>query len=99
MTIHAHLGRRSLALLGASGILTLATALPAMAGQAPGVVLPDPIGNGIRGPGLPPAAPFVPEGSTVELIQIGLGTLGGIALAGAGAAMMRSRGSHHVQPA
>lgn len=86
-------------MLAASGILTLATALPAMAGQGPAVVLPDPIGNGIKGPGPPPDGPFVPEGGTVELIQIGLGALGGIALVGAGAAMARSRGSHHPQPA
>jgi hypothetical protein len=35
--------------------------------------------------------------NSVELIQVGLGALGGIALAGAGAAALRSRRQHHPQ--
>lgn len=81
---------RSLAALAAGGILTLATALPSAA-----VVLPDPIGADSS-----PTVREVPvffDDNAVEFIQIGLGALGGIALAGAGAAVVRTRRHHHPQ--
>lgn len=86
--------RWSLATLGAGGILALATAVPATAAQAPGVVLPDPIGT-VSVVEVVTPAPF--DDDALELIQIGLGALGGIALAGAGAAVMRTRRHHHPQ--
>ena len=79
--------RRSLATLAAGGLLTLATALPATA-----VVLEDPIGT-------PPALQVVVPDTGIELNQLALGALAGIALAGAGAAAIRARRNHHPQPA
>lgn len=83
--------RRSLAALAAGGLLTLATALPATA-----VVLPDPIGTA---PAAAPAPQVVVSDNGLELNQLALGALGGIALAGAGAAAIRARRHHHPQPA
>jgi hypothetical protein len=83
---------RSLAALAVGGLLTLATALPATAGQAPGVVLPDPVGTPV-----PQTRVLFVDDNALEFIQIGLGAVGGIALAGAGAATMRSRRHHHPQ--
>lgn len=82
--------RRSLAALAAAGVLSLATAVPATA-----VNLPDPLGDGISRGGDFPPTPV--NDNSVELIQVGLGALGGIALAGAGAAALRSRRQHHPQ--
>jgi LPXTG-motif cell wall-anchored protein len=81
--------RRSLAALAAGGLLTLATALPATA-----VVLPDPIGTA---PAAPVPQVVVPD-TGLELSQLALGALGGIALAGAGAVAIRARRHHHPQP-
>ena len=82
--------RRSLAALAAGGLLTLATALPATA-----VVLPDPIG---KPPAAAPAPQVVISDDGLELSQLALGALGGIALAGAGAAAILAR-RHHPQVA
>jgi hypothetical protein len=88
MNTHSTRTRRPLAALAAGGVLTLATALPATA-----VVLPDPIGNGSSV--VEPPGPF--DDNALEFVQIGLGALGGIGLAGAGVAVMRARRHHHPQ--
>lgn len=90
MNTHSTRTRRSLAALAAGGVLTLATALPATA-----VVLPDPIGNGSSSSVV--EVPVAFDDNALEFVQIGLGALGGIALATAGAAAVRARRHHHPQ--
>ncbi len=89
MNTRTNCTRRSLAALAIGGIITLATALPSRA-----VVLPDPIGRDssshVR------EVPRYFDDNALEVVQIGLGALGGLALAGAGAAVMRTR-RHHPQ--
>jgi hypothetical protein len=92
MNTHSTLWRRSLATLAAGGLLTLATTLPATA-----VVLPDPIGNGSSG--TPSEVVRFVDDNELEFIQIGLAALGGMALVGAGAAVVRTSRRHHPQPA
>lgn len=88
MNTHSTRTRRSLAALAAGGVLALGTALPATA-----VLLPDPIGSGSSSRVVEVPVPF--DDNALEFIQIGLGALGGVALAGAGAAVMRTRRHHH----
>lgn len=90
MNTRTTLGRRALAALAAGGILTLASALPATA-----VNVPDPIGT--EKVVVLPGTIERFDDDALEFVQIGLGALGGIALAGAGAAAMRARRHHHPQ--
>lgn len=89
MNAHTARSRRSLAALAAGGILTLATALPATAVVEPGIG-----GGSSTQPRVPTT---VVDDDALEYIQISLGVVGGIALAGAGAAAMRARRQRHPQ--
>ena len=78
--------------VAAGGLLVLATAIPAAAGQAPQVVLPDPVGNRALSTRQAPA--LVQPDDGFEYAELGLGVLAGLAMAGAGAAAMRTRRHH-----
>ncbi|HET7276675.1 MAG TPA: hypothetical protein VFJ22_01230 [Dermatophilaceae bacterium] len=91
--------RRGAAALGASGLIALSLAGPAAARQDPG--------NGdLHGPSIivpvdpNPMPPVVRvDDNALEYLQIGGGLLAGMALAGAGAALVSRRNHAHVRPA
>jgi hypothetical protein len=97
--------RRALTGLAAGGLITLATTLPAVATPDPGAPPP---AVSIPEPGTPPPGSVIDSGSTVrevtvetpvdddavELLQVGLGALGGMALVGAGAVAFTVRRQH-----
>ncbi|HEU5241372.1 MAG TPA: hypothetical protein VFU25_05110 [Ornithinibacter sp.] len=81
-----------------------ACALTALLLAAPAAALPDPGTGGRDFPGTPgtsaPPPPRPPvDDDALELMQVGAGLLAGIALAGAGAALVSRRHHGHPTPA
>ena len=83
---------RAVRAFAAGGLLVLATAVPAAAGQAPAVLLPDPVGSRALSGRHVPA--LIEPDDGFEYAELGLGVLAGLAIAGAGAAAMRTRRQH-----
>lgn len=82
--------RRLLAGLAASGLITLVTAVPAAAIPDPGSPLPQGGGSTtvVR------EVQVTADDDSLELLQIGLGALGGVVVAAAGAAAIGGRRRH-----
>jgi hypothetical protein len=92
--------RRGAAALGASGLIALSVAGPAVARQ-------DPSTGGLHEPSvtIPLPAVLTPppviriDDNAIEYIQVGAGLLAGMALTGAGAALVSRRNHAQVKPA
>ena len=85
--------RRGLCVLGAAATLGLALAGPATARPEPG----EPVGSCTEAVQPAPRTLSVPvDDNALELFQVGGGVLAGLALAGAGAAVVSRR--HHIDP-
>lgn len=91
---HSHSLRRAAAALGATGLAALLLAAPASARQDPGTGGPDPA---------PPTRVITVPGRLVddgiELVQVGLGAVGGAALLAAGAGAVATSRRRHPHPA
>ncbi len=102
---HTTPARRTASALAASALLALVVAAPAAARPDPGTGGTDPRPNAVRGPdagttgnGTRPTIVVVDD-DAVEVLQIGAGILAGLALAGAGAAMVSRRTHRDPSPA
>jgi len=94
---HTTAVRRTASALGACALLALLLAAPAAARLDPGtggrdfdVVVPNPRTG--QGPGV------VLDDDAVEYVQVGAGIVAGMALAGAGAALVSRRRHHDLTP-
>jgi len=89
---HSTSARRTASAFAASALVALVVAAPAAARQDPGTGGVDQVAA------VPASAPPIIEvdDDAVEMLQIGAGLLAGLALAGAGAAMVSRR--HHRDP-
>ena len=89
--------RRTGSALGACALTALLLAAPAAARPDPGTGGTDfPPGSSVS---LPPGPSNGVDDDAVELLQVGAGILAGIALAGAGAALLSRRRHEHPTPA
>lgn len=96
--------RRAAATLGAAGILSLSMAVPASARQDPGTGEPlrcttSCYVGGTQGPTNPGPNIVTIDDNAVEFLQLAAGALAGVALAGAGIALVSRRHHHLAHPA
>jgi hypothetical protein len=95
---HTTPARRTASALAASALIALLAAAPAAARQDPGTGGRD-FGPGDRVSSPTPAGTLVVDDDAVEYLQVGAGLLAGIALAGAGAALVSRRNHREPSPA